>query len=55
MSKRECHPKFSELHTNSKNPKNEMDVTQNLVNYTQKKLNSTQNGGNCNINSICAN
>jgi hypothetical protein len=36
MSKRECHPKFSESHSkeveyhrNSKNPKYEMNVTQN--------------------------
>ena len=50
MSKRECHPKFSESHTkkvenhtNSKNPKYEINITQNLVNSPQKKLKSTQN------------
>jgi hypothetical protein len=50
MSKRECHPKFSEshtkkveYHTNSKNPKYEIKITHNLVNSTQKKLKSTQN------------
>jgi hypothetical protein len=49
-SKRLCHPKFSEshlkkveYHTNSKNLVYEMNVTQKLVNHTQKKLNSTQN------------
>jgi hypothetical protein len=48
-SKRECHPKFSEsptkkveIHTNSKNPKYEINITQNLENSTQKKLKSTQ-------------
>ena len=45
-SKRECHPKFSEshtkkveYHTNSKNPKYEINITQNLVNSTQKSWN----------------
>jgi hypothetical protein len=50
MSKRECHPKFSESHTkkveyytNSKNQKYEINITQNLVNSTQKILKTTQN------------
>jgi hypothetical protein len=45
MSKRECHSKFSEphtkkveYHTKSKNQKFEINITQNLVNRTQKKV-----------------
>jgi hypothetical protein len=39
----ESHTKKVEIHTNLKNPIYEINITQNLVNSTQKKLKSTQN------------